>query len=186
MNHRKKLILASRSPRRKKLLNSMGLSFSISVSDVDETPLPDELPDAHARRVARNKARAIDPEDHIVIAADTIVVLGTRILGKPENEAQAIEMLKALSDRTHQVITAVCLRSADREQVFSVSTDVTFRPLTEQDIRAYVKTGEPMDKAGAYAIQGRAAAMVRAVNGSYTNVVGLPLCELWEALNSFA
>lgn len=182
---KQKLILASGSPRRKKLLAGMGLEFSIQIPAVDETPFPDEQPDVHARRLAVDKARAVAAGDATVIAADTIVVAGERILGKPADEKEAKEMLRLLSGQAHRVVTGVCVRNVCREEVFSVSTDVLFRTLSAEEIDAYVATGEPMDKAGSYAIQGRAAGMVRAVNGSYSNVVGLPLCELSEVLISF-
>ncbi|MCF7849227.1 MAG: Maf family protein [Kiritimatiellales bacterium] len=183
--YKKELILASRSPRRKELLESMGLAFTVRVPAVDETPLPGEGPEAHAERLACAKARATESGERTVIAADTIVVLGTRILGKPESGSQACDMLESLSGQTHRVITGVCIRNNRKEYVFSVSTEVAFRTLERTEIEAYVASGEPMDKAGAYAIQGGAAGMVRAVNGSYTNVVGLPLCELSQALISF-
>ena len=123
--------------------------------------------------------------DETVIAADTIVVRAGRILGKPSDAAEARAMLEFLSGHLHEVVTAVCLRRGGREQVFSVATAVSFRTLGAEEMDTYVASGEPMDKAGAYAIQGGAAHMVRAVDGSYTNVVGLPLCELYEALESF-
>lgn len=179
-------MLASASPRRRELLASLGLAFTVAVPDIDETPAEGEAPKRFAERLAVEKARAVAcGEDETIIAADTVVVLGSRILGKPEDEIQAYEMLVSLSGNTHEVITSVCIRRGGRDYVFSVSTEVVFRSLEDQEIRNYVESGCPMDKAGAYAIQGGAAHMVRAINGSYTNVVGLPLCELHEALISF-
>lgn len=179
------VILASRSPRRRELLGSLGVSFSVQHPDIDETPGKDEPPRLFAERVAQEKASAISGDPGAtIISADTIVVLGNTILGKPSNPQHAKEMLAALSGNTHQVITAVCVKNGARSNVFSVCTEVEFRSLSDMEIDHYIATGCPMDKAGAYAIQGGAAHMVRAINGSYTNVVGLPLCELHETLLS--
>lgn len=179
------IILASASPRRRELLTSLGLEFEIVIPEVDETPRPDEIPRGFAERLAAEKAGSISAsEETAVIAADTIVVLGGRILGKPRDEAHAFEMLSELSGKTHQVITGVCIKRGGDRYIFSVVTDVVFRELERGEIIAYIASGDPMDKAGAYAIQGGAAHMVRAVNGSYTNVVGLPVCEVYEALLS--
>ena len=178
------LILASASPRRRELLAVLGLDFSIVVPEIDETPKPDEKPRAFAERLAEEKAGAVEGSG-IIIAADTIVVQNGNILGKPTNQQHACEMLRSLSGAVHEVVTGVCVKSPERTVVFSVSTQVAFRILEEAEIPAYVETGEPMDKAGAYAIQGGAAHMIRRIEGSYTNVVGLPLCELQEVLVSF-
>jgi septum formation protein len=178
------LTLASASPRRHELLATLGLDFNIVVPKIDETPQPDEKPRTFAERMAKEKADAVEAGG-IIIAADTIVVQGEMILGKPTNEQHATDMLRTLSGAMHEVITGVCVKSAERTLVFSVSTQVEFRAVAEGEIEAYVATGEPMDKAGAYAIQGGAGQMVRRIEGSYTNVVGLPLCELHEALISF-
>lgn len=184
--HLNKMILASRSPRRRELLGSLDLDFDVQIPDVDETPQPEELPREFAERIAREKAEAIPVgPGTTVISADTIVVLNNTILGKPSSPLHAKEMLHALSGNTHQVISAVCVKNEIRCEVFSVCTEVEFRTLSEAEIDRYIATGCPMDKAGAYAIQGGAAHMVRAINGSYTNVVGLPLCELHETLLSF-
>lgn len=177
------LILASGSPRRRELLAALGHPFTVVVPEVDETPLPGERPRAFAERMAEEKAAAAKG-DGIVVAADTIVVLEGQILGKPVDAADAREMLRALSGLAHEVVTGVCVKNRNCATVFSVGTEVVFRTLEEAEIEAYVATGEPMDKAGAYAVQGGAAHMVRAINGSYTNVVGLPICELHEALIS--
>lgn len=178
------LILASASPRRSELLKTLGVDFRVVVPEIDETPLPDEKPRTFAERMAKEKACAVI-EEGLIIAADTIVVKNDTILGKPTDVAHAREMLTSLSGNAHDVITSVCVKSADRTVVFSVSTQVVFRTLEQAEIETYIASGCPMDKAGAYAIQGGAAHMVRAIKGSYTNVVGLPLCELHETLNSF-
>ncbi len=181
-----RLVLASRSPRRRELLGSLGIEFTVQVPAIDETPRPGEAPRFFAERIAEEKAQAIATEpDTVVVAADTIVVLGDTILGKPASPQHAKEMLTALSGKAHQVITAVCVRNSEHCSVFSVCTAVEFRSLATEEIDRYVATGCPMDKAGAYAIQGGAAHMVKAIQGSYTNVVGLPLCELHETLLSF-
>jgi septum formation protein len=181
-----RLVLASASPRRRELLASLGVTFTVQVPEIDETPREDEHPRTLAERLATEKAAALPAEpDTTVIAADTLVVLGGIVLGKPGNAAQAAEMLSSLSGQRHEVITGVCVRRMDRCVVFSVSTEVLFRTLSRTEIEAYIASGCPMDKAGAYAIQGGASHMVRAITGSYTNVVGLPLCELHETLASF-
>ena len=181
-----KLVLASASPRRRELLKSLGLYFEIQVPEIDETPEPNEVPRAFVERMAKEKAAAISvSSDTMLIAADTIVVQENMILGKPKDEEEAFSMLSNLSDCAHEVVTGVCMKKGERTSLFSVSTEVLFRPLKKSEIKAYIASGDPMDKAGAYAIQGGAAHMVRAIKGSYTNVVGLPLCELHEALLSF-
>jgi septum formation protein len=184
MNFEFPIILASASPRRRELLATLGVDFTVRVPEVDELLNPDEAPRCFAERLAREKAAAVVP-DGVVIAADTIVVYAGKILGKPSDAAEARGMLSALSGRIHEVITGVCVAGATRVEVFSVVTRVEFRRLTGTEIAEYVATGEPMDKAGSYAIQGGAAPMIRAIEGSYTNVVGLPLCELYEVLVSF-
>ena len=181
-----KLILASASPRRRELLKTFGLTFEICIPEIDETPRTNEAPRSFVERMAGEKAAAIsEGADATLIAADTIVVQTGKILGKPKDEAEAFAMLSNLSGSTHEVITGVCVKRGDRAVLFSVSTEVIFRRLEKAEIKTYIASGDPMDKAGAYAIQGGAAHMVRAINGSYTNVVGLPLCELHEALLSF-
>ena len=181
-----KLILASASPRRRELLAALGLDFEVRIPNIDEQLRGGETPSAYAERLAREKAAAIDAGPETVrIAADTIVVLGESILGKPANEAEAFEMLTGLSGQMHKVITGVCVRDKQRTEVISVTTRVFFRTLAKEEISRYIASGCPMDKAGAYAIQGGAAHMVRKISGSYTNVVGLPLCEVHELLISF-
>lgn len=179
------LILASSSPRRRAFLKQLGLRFRIVVPDTDERPRPDERPIAFARRAAQDKARAVAQRAGtrpVVIAADTIVVLGRTILGKPHHAADARRMLKLLSGRTHEVMTGVCVRCGSAERSFVARTRVEFKKLTRQEIDFYVDSGEPMDKAGAYAIQGIGSFLVRAIRGSYTNVVGLPVAELLDVL----
>ena len=180
-----RLILASSSPRRQAFLKQLGIRFRIAVPDIDETPRRGESPAAFARRAARDKARAVAARAGsapVIVAADTIVVLGRTILGKPKHAADARRMLKLLSGRDHKVITGVCVLRGTKIRNFAVSTDVVFKELTAREIGFYVKSGEPMDKAGAYAIQGIGSFLVRAIRGSYTNVVGLPVAELLDVL----
>ncbi len=179
-----KLILASGSPRRAELLRSSGIDFEVRRPEADEIPRAGEVPAEFTERTAREKAASIQLNaDEIILAADTIVTIAGTILGKPADENHAGEMLRLLAGNIHEVITGVCLRAAGKVVSFSVSTAVEFRKLADDEIVAYIKTGEPLDKAGAYAIQGGAAGMVRKINGSYSNVVGLPLCEVIEAVN---
>lgn len=178
------LVLGSASPRRLDLLNQAGISpTKIIPPDIDETPLKGEAPRAYALRLAVEKSAAIPAEDAYVLTADTVVALGARILGKPENEAEADSFLQSLSGRRHMVISGVALRTPEG-QVLSkaVQTRVTFKRLTPAERTAYLASGEWQGKAGGYAIQGRAGAFVKSVNGSYTNVVGLPLYEVVNML----
>lgn len=182
------LILASNSPRRKALLSQLGVDFIVKPSGVEESPFPGETPEDFARRAARAKAVAIaefHPDDWVV-GADTIVILNGRILGKPRNADEAKEMLSALSGKRHTVITAFCVinRKRKTEICRTVSTDVWIKKLDMKEIERYIATGEPFDKAGAYAAQGIGSFMIKSINGSYTNVVGLPLCELVEVLKT--
>jgi septum formation protein len=180
------IVLASASPRRSELLESAGVEFSVVPSDIPEEPLPGETPEAHVRRLALEKAREVASSNpgRIFIGADTIVVCDGEIMGKPADEADAVHMLRKLAGKGHQVITGFAIhdRQTGRDVVDAVTTQVFFKPLTDAEIQAYVATGCPMDKAGAYAIQGGAAYMVQGIQGSYTNVVGLPLCEVVGAL----
>jgi septum formation protein len=189
------LVLASASPRRRQLLEQLGVKFRVLAADIDETALAGESPTDYVSRLARQKAAAVaasladgsGSEAHLpVMGADTIVVLDQRLLGKPVDAADAAQMLGSLAGREHQVITAVCLTHRERHDVAVVSTDVTFREMTEDEIEAYVATGEPFGKAGAYAVQGLAAAFVERLCGSYTGVVGLPLYETSQLLASYA
>ncbi len=169
------LTLASQSPRRRELLAQLGVGLEIRPAHTDETPLPDESAAGYVRGVAAEKARAIPGET--VLGADTTVVLDGAILGKPADAADACRMLRALSGRRHEVVTGVCVRRAEREESVVVATAVQLVTLTEEQITWYVATGEPLDKAGAYAVQGIAGAFVSDVHGSISNVVGLPLTE---------
>ncbi len=179
------LVLASSSPRRQAFFRSLGLRFRAVVPDVDEVPRVGETPARFARRAAVDKARAVARRVEaraIVIAADTIVVSGRSILGKPKSRADARRMLRALSGRRHEVMTGVCVRRGAKERSFLSRTGVFFKRLTREEIEFYVASGEPMDKAGAYAIQGIGSFMVLTIRGSYTNVVGLPVAELLDVL----
>ncbi len=172
------IILASASPRRKQLLAAAGVALEVRPADVDEAEHPGENPRTYALRVARSKALAVEsgPEE-VVLAADTTVALGNEILGKPGTPERAIATLRRLAGHTHQVHTAVVVRKGRRMLHRVVTTAVRFRALTEEEIERYVATGEPLDRAGSYAIQGEGGALVDRVNGSYTAVVGLPLKE---------
>lgn len=181
------LILASGSPRRRELLQQIGVEFKVVTSAIDETPLPQESATAYVARMAQEKALAVahlQPQ-HTILAADTIVVLHDKILIKPANREDAENILQQLSGRTHQVLTAVCLLSSEHMLQHTESTQVTFKTLTAAQITAYVATQEPMDKAGAYGIQGKGAVLVEKINGCYSNVVGLPLAKTAELLHSF-
>ena len=181
------VILASQSPRRKELLGLLRIPFTVRVADIDETMDPAGAPAEEVARLSREKAAAVPraPED-VVIAADTIVVLEGRVLGKPKDEADACNMLRSLSGRAHQVMTGVTVLCGQRQLTHTEITDIHFRPLTEREIRAYVATGEPMDKAGAYGIQGGAALFADGMRGDYYNVVGLPVCALYQMLLQLA
>ena len=180
-------ILASQSPRRKELLGLFGIPFTVRVADIDETmdfsaPAAEEV-----ARVSRLKALAIPREDDdVLIAADTIVVCQGRILGKPRDEAEAYAMLRLLSGRDHQVMTGVTVLRGNEERVFTQITDLHFRELSDKEIYRYIATGEPMDKAGAYGIQGGAALFCEKMDGDYYNVMGLPVCRLGETLKELA
>lgn len=179
-----KLILASSSPRRADLLKQAGISFQVIPPVADERLHPGETPVEFAIRTAREKAESVDVEDRMVMGADTTVVIEGKILGKPEDATEAQAMLRILSGKKHEVITGVCIRTQEKTRCFHVATSVLFLELSDKEILAYVESGEPMDKAGAYAIQGGAAGMVRRIDGSYSNIVGLPLCEIIEELEA--
>ncbi|WP_148863437.1 Maf family protein [Marinobacter fonticola] len=178
------VVLASASPRRRELLEQIGLPFSVAPVDIDETPLPGERPDHYVERLARQKAEAglagADDSDSLVIGSDTTVVCDDRIMGKPASEAEAAEMLALLSGRTHKVMTAVALAGEYGCYARLAVTEVRFRKITDGEIAAYWQTGEPADKAGGYGIQGRGAVFVDGLWGSYSAVVGLPLQETAE------
>jgi len=177
-----RLVLASASPRRAHILTCLGLPFRLTVSGADESLREGEEAGAAAERLARAKAAAIAGETLPVLAADTLVACEGRILGKPADAAEAAAMLRLLSGRRHEVVTGVCVAVAGRLISGREHTAVTFATLSEADIAWYVATGEPLDKAGAYAVQGRAASFVSRIEGSYSGVMGLPLYETAQAL----
>ena len=183
-----RVLLASASPRRRDLLRAAGVAVDVRAADIDETPHPGEAPDALVRRLAVAKASAVaaDNGDVIVVAADTTVALGGTVFNKPADDADAARMLRALSGRTHQVHTGFCVRRGDVVVDAVVATSVTFRALDDTGIAAYLATGEHRDKAGAYGIQGAAAVLVDRVEGSLTNVIGLPVAEVLAAIASLA
>jgi septum formation protein len=178
------LVLASRSPRRAELLAAAGLPFVVRAADIDETPRPGEMPRDYVLRMAEEKARAVPGTDsETVLAADTTVVLGTEILGKPVDSLDAARMLTALAGQRHEVLTGVCvMRRGVTLALELASTAVWFSPMGKQEIAEYVASGEPLDKAGAYAIQGIASRWVKRIEGSYTNVVGLPVAMVYRLL----
>ena len=182
-----RFILASQSPRRKELLARAGYEFEIIVSEVDETLPQGARPGDAVETLARRKALAVSSQHPgtVVLGCDTVVALGNLILGKPATEAEAEEMLRRLSGQTHTVYSGVCVTDGTREAVFHTATDVTFYPLPDAAIQSYVATGEPMDKAGAYGIQGLGCVLVERIAGDYSNVVGLPLSESARVLASF-
>lgn len=175
------IILASTSPRRKELLERMGLDFVVRVAHHDETMNPFNNPAEEVARVSALKARAVYPnclDDDIIISADTIVVCDGLMMGKPHSESEAFSMLRRLSGRDHQVMTGLTILEGECEETTTVTTTLRFRHLSDEEIRAYIATREPMDKAGAYAIQGYAAMFVVGLDGDYYNVMGLPVCTL--------
>lgn len=183
---RRNLVLASASPRRRQLLDQLGVRYSVDPADIDETRRAGESPAAYVERLAREKAQWVaaryrDTGD-AVLAADTTVHLDDEVLGKPLDHFDGLAMLARLSGRSHSVLTAVCLCSDGGSSVQLVETKVEFIQLTRELCEAYLATDEPWDKAGGYAIQGMAGAFVRRIEGSYSNVVGLPLCETRELL----
>lgn len=183
------IILASQSPRRRELLGRIGLTdFAViparGEEDMSAHLTPDKLVEALASAKAREVGAAASADD-VVIAADTVVTLDGKVLGKPHSEAEAFEMLRTLSGNTHQVYTGVAVLRGERLEVAHEVTSVTFRPLTDGEIRNYIATGEPMDKAGAYGIQERGALLVEGIRGDYFNVMGLPVCKLGQMLRTF-
>jgi len=182
-----KLVLASRSPRRAELLRAAGIGFTIRAADIDETLRPGELPGEYVLRVAEEKARAVAAAaGEIILAADTTVVLGDEILGKPDNALDAARMLRALSGQRHDVITGICLKRGAEIVRDLATTAVWFTALSESEIGDYVGSGEPMDKAGAYGIQGLASRFIDRIDGSYSNVVGLPVALTYRHLRSLS
>ena len=181
------LILASQSPRRKELLGLFRIPFTVRVADIDETMDPSLPPFDEVARVSRQKAEAITRDgDDVVVAADTIVVCQGRVLGKPRSPEDAKAMLRLLSGRDHQVMTGMTVLRGETALTCTEVTDIHFRELSEREIGAYVATGEPMDKAGAYGIQGGAALFAEKMVGDYYNVMGLPVCRLWQLLRAVA
>ncbi len=179
------LILASESPRRREILERAGLEFDVCVAGVDESAAAGESPDEHVRRLARAKAEAVSlPQGGIVLGADTVVVVDGKILGKPADPEDAIRMLRLLAGRWHEVVTGVCLRAGSQVIVDAETTRVRFAPLGEDEIRNYAASGEPMDKAGAYAIQGLASKFIDRIEGCYFNVVGLPMALVYRHLHA--
>jgi septum formation protein len=180
------LVLASKSPRRAEILRAAGLPFVVRPADVHEQRRAGESPANYARRLAIDKAAAVEiAAGEVVLAADTIVVVDDVVLEKPYDDADARRMLALLSGRTHEVITGVCLRFGLRSVVDAAVTRVAFAPLTPEEIDAYVASGEPMDKAGAYAIQGLASKFIERIEGDYFNVVGLPVALVYRHLRQF-
>jgi len=185
----KKLILASSSPRRKTLLEQIGLEFVVDSSQYEEDMTIKVEPQTLARILARGKALDVAQrhKEGLIIGADTFLAFGDTVLGKPKSEVEAVTMLERLAGRTHSVISGVAVIDAatEKEEVRAVETLVTFRDLSQEEIEEYVATGEPLDKAGAYGIQGRGAVLVEKIKGDYCNVVGLPLATLMEMLRQF-
>lgn len=181
------LVLASASPRRRELLEQIGVSCQVRPADIDESTRPGESPADYVTRMAREKAAAVAGESSgaVVLAADTTVVIDDDVLGKPVDRFDALGMLARLGGRTHEVMTAVCAVGSEGEREVLVTTRVTFVSLDLALCEAYLATEEPWDKAGAYGIQGLGAVLVESIEGSYSNVVGLPLAETWRLLRDF-
>lgn len=179
------IILASSSPRRKELLKSLGISFKVIPSNLEEVQLDGEVPARAAVRLAQAKALAVARRfpEAVVLGADTVVLLGKEVMGKPKSLAEAERMLKKLSGRTHLVITGFCLLNPEDNRVIkkAITTKVKMKRFSPAELKGYLKSGEPLDKAGAYAVQGIGAFLIKSVQGSYSNVVGLPLAEVSEA-----
>lgn len=179
--------MASASPRRRELLTQAGIPCIVCPAHADETLSPGIAPEDAVLELARRKGRAVLPANpgKVVLAADTLVAIDHEILGKPENEAQAAAMLRRLSGREHRVFTGVAIGKDGRETGFVECTAVEFYELTDREIAGYIRTGEPMDKAGAYGIQGYGCVLVRRIRGDYHNVVGLPVARVWRELRAF-
>jgi septum formation protein len=180
------IVLASRSPRRAEILRNAGIPFLIRTADIDESPLEAERPGPYVRRLAEAKARAVEVSpDEIVLGADTTVAAAGEMLGKPTDSADARRMLKLLSGRRHEVLTGVCLRRGDEVITDHATTAVWFTAISDAEIEEYATSGEPLDKAGAYAIQGLASRYIERIEGCYFNVVGLPVSMVWRHLKRF-
>ena len=181
------IILASASPRRSELMTLAGFRFDVICADIDEIVPEKALPQEVVMSLALQKAQAVakDHRKSAVVGSDTVVALDGKILGKPHSESEAAEMLRSLSGRTHKVYTGVAIVCGDKVTSFFDETEVEFYPLTDQEILDYVATGEPMDKAGAYGIQGRGAVLVKRINGDYFNVMGLPISKVYRELKDY-
>ena len=179
------LVLATASPRRIELLDQLGFEFSVMPQNIDESLRLSESANIYVKRMSKTKASGDFASDSVVLAADTIVVAGQEIMGKPRDFDDARRMLRRLSASTHSVLTSVTIREADAQEHCLVSTEVSFCALTDADINWYWATGEPADKAGSYGIQGLGGVFVDRIHGSYSNVVGLPLCETVQLLKKF-
>jgi septum formation protein len=178
------LVLASASPRRQQLLRTAGIAFTVRPAEVDEQALPGEAPEAYASRLAEAKARACWQPGEVTLGADTVVTLDNLLLGKPRDGADARRMLRLLSGRTHLVLTGICLYDGSETRSAVETTQVEFLELSDEEIERYVAAGEPLDKAGAYGIQGEASKFVRRIDGCYFNVVGLPLARVYSFIRS--
>ena len=183
----KRFILASASPRRKEILENAGFDFEIIVSDVDENITEDLSPSETVEELAKRKALAVweENKDAVVFGCDTVVAVDGRILGKPRDDDEAFAMIKMLSGKAHTVSTGVCICSEDKISVFSNTTNVEFYPLSDETIRSYVATGESIDKAGAYGIQGYGSVLIKEIKGDYFSVMGLPVSESSRVLADF-
>jgi septum formation protein len=182
-----RLILASRSPRRAELLRAAGIEFTVRTADIDETPREGESPEDYVVRLAHEKALAVRcGADEIILGADTTVVLYGQILGKPNDAEDAVRMLTSLEGRRHEVMTGICILRGEESFVDIATTAVWFGDMTPQEVADYVASEEPMDKAGAYAIQGLASRYIERIDGSYSNVVGLPLALVYRILRRFS
>lgn len=184
-----RIVLASASPRRRELLTQIGLKFDIIPSHIEEV-LKGDSPAENVMGLAYDKATDIynqltgqGEKDVLVIGADTVVALDDEILGKPKDEEDALRMLRFLQGRTHQVYTGVCLITSEGAQTFFGKTDVTMYPASDEQLKAYIASSEPMDKAGSYAIQGLGTVFIQGIHGDYNNVVGLPVAEIWQCMN---
>jgi septum formation protein len=180
------LVLASQSPRRSEILRQAGISFTVRAAPVDETPIPDERPEDYVQRLAEAKARAVEAApDEVVLGADTTVVIDGEMLGKPTDEADARRMLEKLEGRRHLVMTGICLKRGDEVTRDWAETKVWFASMSAAEIEEYAASGEPMDKAGAYAIQGLASKFVEKIEGCYFNVMGLPVALVYRRFKNF-
>lgn len=187
MSREKKIVLASKSPRRKQLLKQIKLPFDTRTENVDESTVLTKDPKKRVKQLAmlKNEAVSFQADNEIIISADTVVSFQNKIFGKPHNEAQAYQMIKTFSGNIHDVYTGVMIRSKDNHMTFVEHTEVEFWPLDEKEIRKYIKTSEPYDKAGAYGIQSLGALFVKRIIGDYYNVVGLPIAKMMQQLKKF-